>query len=39
VKVGFRKSFAKDLKKRAQDKKLISKIWEVIKKVSLWDNI
>jgi len=39
VKVGFRKSFAKDLKKRSQDRKLISKVREVINKVEEANNI
>ena len=39
MKVEFKKSFAKDLKKQSPDKKLISKVREVINKVEEADSI
>ena len=39
MKLEFRKSFARDLKKRAQDKKLLSRVREIIKEIEEANNI
>ena len=39
MRVGFRKSFAKDLKKQSRDKKLISKVRQIINKVEKANSI
>jgi len=39
VKTAFKKSFAKDLKKRSQDKKLLTHIQEIIQAVEHTENL
>jgi len=39
VKLGFRKSFAKDLTKRSEDKKLLLRVQEIIKEIEQAGNI